>query len=158
MIADAGPLIVLYKTGQLRILKELYRELIIPEAVRQELITKPEGIRLLEDNPWITTKKVRGTDALGVLRVFLDQGESEAIILARETGHALLMDERKGRRIAVEMGIQIRGTLGALVEAKNKGIVKNVGEEIQKMLEKGYRIDKELMKIILRKAREERGS
>ena len=48
----------------------------------------------------------------------LDDGESEAIILADELkASVLVMDEKKGRKVAQKMGIQITGTVGILIQA-----------------------------------------
>jgi len=49
----------------------------------------------------------------------VDAGEAEAIELAREL-HAdqLLMDERKGRRLAVQEGIPVIGLLGVVLLAR----------------------------------------
>ncbi len=154
MIADSGPLIVLYKTGLLYILKNLHQEVSIPEAVSQELISKPEGKRMLKENPWIKPKQTKEGHAVDILKIFLDDGEAEAVTLARETKAILLIDEQKGRKIAKELGIRVRGTLGLLVEAKKRGIVKNIGVEIRAMRSKGYYLDDELIKIVLEKAGE----
>ena len=44
IISDTGPLVVLFKTDMLFLLKEIYQEVLVPEAVKTELIRKPEGV------------------------------------------------------------------------------------------------------------------
>ncbi|HIH45311.1 MAG TPA: hypothetical protein HA257_09675 [Candidatus Methanoperedenaceae archaeon] len=51
IVSDTGPLIVLFKADLLFMLKELYQEILVPEAVRNELIKKPEGGSIFKNNP-----------------------------------------------------------------------------------------------------------
>lgn len=54
----------------------------------------------------------------------LDRGESEAIIYTDSIGADLiLMDEIKGRKIAVQVGLRVMGTLGILLEAYEQGLI-----------------------------------
>jgi predicted nucleic acid-binding protein len=54
----------------------------------------------------------------------LDPGESAAIVLALEVGADLILaDERKGRRKAAEMGLEVVGLLGVINEAKRRGLI-----------------------------------
>lgn len=57
----------------------------------------------------------------------LDKGEAEAIALALELGaDQVLIDERRGRRIAARLNLRYTGILGILVEAKNRGLISEV--------------------------------
>jgi predicted nucleic acid-binding protein len=57
------------------------------------------------------------------LNVDLGAGEREAIALAHELGALLLIDERKGKETAAEIGIRTAGTLAVLEEAATLGLV-----------------------------------
>ncbi len=102
IVSDTGPLIVLFKTDLLFLLREIYHEVLIPEAVANELTEKEEGIILLKSNPWIKVKKVEEKRILSILKSI---GKAEAIALAMETNLPLLIDERKGRMLAREAGV-----------------------------------------------------
>ena len=62
--------------------------------------------------------------ALSLLLDQLDPGEAEAIVLAGECSAGLLLvDEKRGRRIAIERGLEVTGLLGVLAEAKARGLI-----------------------------------
>ena len=153
-VVDTGPLIILYQIGALDLLRELYGEVLIPEAVRDELLRGPSGQAILS-RTWVKVRGVMDRSVLEVLRAFLDDGEAEAIQLAREVGATvIIIDERKGRRIARSLGLKVRGTLGILLELKEKGLVEAVRPFISRMLGKGYYLDEKLIEEVLKAAGE----
>lgn len=148
-ISDTGPLIILYECSKLWILKDLYDEIIIPHSVSRELLRKPEGDKIL-NNKWIKVKKVDKSDKLNILRGFLDEGEAEAVAFAIENNSPILLDEKKGRRIAKSLGLSIQGTLGSLVIAKKRKLIESVRETVEVIINKGYYIDQELITEVLK--------
>lgn len=85
----------------------------------------------------------------------LDDGEASAIALCLEKPNSLLIiDERKGRKIAQDLNIATIGTLGILFEAKQQGHVKKIRPLIEKIQQTDFRISKELLNSILTKAGE----
>lgn len=154
IISDTGPLVVLFKTELLFILKEIYREVLVPKTVKKELIRKPEGIGIFENNPWIKVVEATNRESIQILSLIVDEGEAEAIALALEHSSMILIDDRKGRSCAKHLDLKVRGTLGLFIEAKKKGIVRSVKQCIDKLKESGYYLDDDLIEAVLIKAGE----
>ena len=70
--------------------------------------------------------EVSDRDAVERLYVWLDAGESEVLVLTQELGGTAAIDERRGRNLAVSLGVPQTGTVGILLLAKSKGIISAV--------------------------------
>ncbi|MGD0091374.1 MAG: DUF3368 domain-containing protein [Planctomycetota bacterium] len=86
----------------------------------------------------------------------MDAGEAAVIELALERHAAfILMDERKGRKIAREVyGLQVMGTARLLVEAKHRGVQINLAETLKGMRACGYWIHDDIVAFALKAAGE----
>ncbi|WP_367391861.1 DUF3368 domain-containing protein [Lewinella sp. LCG006] len=79
-------------------------------------------------------------------------GESESIALAIEkNAKYLIIDEYKGRLIAEQYGVKIVGVLGILIQAKQKGVITSVKEEIEKLRSIGFRLNQRLVDNVLQR-------
>lgn len=66
----------------------------------------------------------------------------------------LIIDERKGRKVAQDLDIPIIGTLGILLEAKNLGLVYSLRPLLEEVLKTNFRISKQLLNVVLEQANE----
>ena len=114
VVSDTTPLISLLKINQLDLLEKLFGEVLIPEAVFNEL-TVDERFQLeakvIRQKEFIAVKPVNNLESVSILKraTGLDQGESEAIILTDELkADLLLMDEAKGRTVSFQMGFKVK--------------------------------------------------
>jgi len=154
VVSDTSPIANLAAIGQLELLRQLYGEVAIPQAVFRELSAmwshEQQG-EALPGTPWIQTCRVTNQRLAGSLLLQLDPGEAEAIALAIETQSALLlMDERRGRRIAGGFGLKCIGVLGLLVEAKRKGLIAAVRPHLDALVTRaGFRIARGLYARVL---------
>ena len=129
VVSDSTPLITLMKATQLQILHELFGEIIVPEAVYDELTVNEkyfEETKLIKISEFIRVISVEDRKSVSLLQraAGLDLGESEAIIFAENNNaDLLLVDEALGRRVAKSMGIEIMGSIGVLVSAFRKGFL-----------------------------------
>lgn len=146
VIADASPLIALATLGKINILEQVFDEIYIPVAVYDEIrIKNKRHSKELEQFSRNRVKKVQNQLAVQVLRKELGAGETEAIVLAKENKiSTILIDEIKGRRIAETQGLLPIGTIGVLLKAKEKGIIKAIKPELNLMIRNRYRISQKL--------------
>jgi predicted nucleic acid-binding protein len=94
VVSNASPLISLARIGKLDLLRQLYGELLIPEAVWHEVVIEgvgQPGANEVKVATWIKTQSVTNTPLVSALRQELDAGEAEAIVLTLETQAELLL-------------------------------------------------------------------
>jgi predicted nucleic acid-binding protein len=159
VVSDTTPLISLDAIGRLAILQQLFGEIIIPQAVLDEVsFARGEAKRFEREivgAPWIKTVIVRDHHAVEGLLDELDRGEAEAIVLARELkADWVLMDEKKGRRKLSQFGINRVGTLGILLKAKQQGLIQHVRPEIDRLQSVAFRMSPDVVYEILKAAGE----
>lgn len=126
VIADTSPINYLILIEHIDILPKLYGKVILPDAVREELLRPraPSPVRSWMQFPpeWI---EVRSSSHLSDAVVAkLDTGEREAILLAQElTARYLIIDEFAGRTEAIRRGLPVIGTIGVLRAAARSGLL-----------------------------------
>ncbi|PYQ05870.1 MAG: DUF3368 domain-containing protein [Acidobacteria bacterium] len=149
VVSDSSPLIALSQINQIKLLHDLFGEVVIPGAVAREV---SPGVRL---PTWITTRPLAMRVGLELLLPKLGLGETEAVVLAAQDGADwLLRDERPARRIAQALGLRVAGTLGLLVRAKEKGLLPAVRPPLEALLRAGFYAKPSLIQRILRDAGE----
>lgn len=160
IVSNASPLISLARIGQLDLLRQLYSELLIPEAVWQEVVIEgagQPGAEQVQGATWIRTQAVTNHSLVLALRQELDTGEAEAIVLALEQkAELLLMDERLGRETARHLGLRYTGLIGVLTEAKHKKLISTIKPQLDALRDAaGFRLGDALYRRVLQDAGEE---
>ena len=121
VIADTGPINYLLLIGHIEILPALFEKVILPSAVKDELVDRdtPSLVRKwIADPPfWVDVRQTASLTNASMAE--LGAGETAAITLAAEL-HAdlLLMDDRRGVIAALERGLTVTGTMGLLARCK----------------------------------------
>lgn len=149
IVCNSSVLIALENANSLSILKDLYREVIIPPSVKLEVFGRKQP------PSWIKCVELSQPLAAKVLRSNLEAGESEAICLYEEIrADLLIIDDLEGRKVAERLGAIISGTLGILTLAKERGIIKNVKPILKEIVKAGFRISDDLYKEVLNMVKE----
>jgi uncharacterized protein len=158
VVSDASPLINLARIGRFELLHTFYGELLVPQAVYDEVVVRGrgrDGAEEVRDADWIVVCGPDDDLAVRALAAELGAGEAAAIILAQEREAGLvLMDEIRGRRIAKRLGLRTRGTLGILARAKAEGHVPSLGQAMDLLRARGTWIGDDLYTDVLRQAGE----
>jgi predicted nucleic acid-binding protein len=153
-VSDASPLINLSRVGRFDLLAAFYGEIVIPQAIYQEVVLRGEGregSREVRGADWIKVQTPQDELAVRALAAELGTGEAAAIILAQELQASLLLiDEIRGRRIAQQLGLQVRGTLGILAQARREGRIPGLRETLDLLRARGTWIDQALYEEMLR--------
>jgi predicted nucleic acid-binding protein len=135
IIADASCLIGLTNIKLLDILHTLYETVTVTPEVTAEY-----GLDLPN---WIRVTPVQDIVLQTVIRSDLHAGEASAIALALENpGSLVVLDDKKARRYAVNLGLTITGTMGIIASAAENGIIKDADEAFEKLRKTGFRLPK----------------
>ena len=158
IISDTTPIISLIKINRLDLLEKLFEEVLIPEAVYRELTSNAlfeNEAKIVKTSSFLKTSSVQNRKSLQLLQAVsgLDDGESEAIILADELkSDVLIMDERKGRKVAEKLGIKITGTVGVLLQSYSENMISS--DEIKTYLDQLKNSNIRLSESLIQKALE----
>ena len=157
VVSDTSPITNLAAIGHLDLLRQIYGQIIIPDAVFQEL-TSAGGQHpgaVIQQLHWVETRAVSNSLLVTALGVELDEGEAEAIALAQElSADVLLIDEHLGRAAATRLGVRIIGLLGVLIEAKHRGLIQEIKAPVDALMKLGFRVKQDLYQRVLQAAGE----
>lgn len=159
IVINTGPILALVAAmDSLKWLPSIYGRVWIPYEVSREIATggkdNPESLALAAINQEIRITE-RETPLPVALLSELDPGEADVIHTALQNGiDTVAIDEKAGRRVARIHGLNVTGSLGILLKAKNHGLVPNLGDCISRMRERGIWMSDELVVAALRQAGE----
>jgi uncharacterized protein len=156
VVSDTSAISNLIQVELLDILHQLFGQIIISNAVYEELSEIDSQKLYIDKLSWIHIETVKNQDFVHELENDLDKGESESIALAIElNADFLIIDELKGRKIAENLGIKIVGLLGSLLKAKEKGYLQTIAPILEKLsTQAGFNINPQLKAHILKLANE----
>ena len=137
-VSNTTPIISLSSIGKIELLKEIFQEIIIPEAVYNEIKAKQSYGFSEVDLEFISVQSVKNRKKPNSSLYALDIGEIETILLSQElNADNTLIDEKIGYNAAKKSGLNAIRTLSILLKAKELKIVSEVKPLITEMISKG---------------------
>jgi uncharacterized protein len=157
VVSDTSPILSLTLIGRLELLHEIYGSIVIPEAVRQELmVADHSGTREVAQADWIIMRPIDPSVILKLLQREVDRGEAEAIGLAVQlNAEVLLIDERQARQLAQYLELNVVGLLDVLHEAKQRQLIPLIKPVLDDLLTRArFRLSRKLYQRTLHTAGE----
>lgn len=159
VVANTTPLIGLASIQRFDLLRQLFGEISIAQAVYDEAVVAGREAggakREVSTATWIKTARVKDRLAVELLLDEMDLGEAETIVLACEIGADwVLMDEKKGRRKLTQLGLKKIGTAGILLKAKQVGLLSAIRPELEQLRQQSFSISQAVIDAVLRQANE----
>jgi predicted nucleic acid-binding protein len=154
IVSDATILITLINIDAWSVLKLFVDTVIIPPEVYKEVSQHTNAKSYLDREiaeGYISVQEYRSGSIFRHLHYILDAGESASMTLAIERGLPLIIDEKKGRKIARSQGIEIVGLVGIL---RFLYVEKRLSREelmgiIEKLNRSDFRISSALLALVL---------
>ena len=160
-VADSSVLVAFSAIRRLDVLRAVVSQILIPGAVRRELIDQGVGWIEARDAQaailsadWIEVENIKALEEMPKTRLGLFTGESEAIPLAELHGCPILLDDPRARRAALERQLLVVGSLGMLVLAKRARVVSEIAPLVYQMKREGIRFRDDLIERSLREVGE----
>ena len=153
IVINTGPILALIAgLGDLNILNFLYKRVIVPYEVCEEITAGGStgfGVREFNDANFLI-KINKPAIIQPYLHNSLDSGESSVIQTALDENiQTVCIDETVGRRIARLNGLTLTGSLGIMIRAKKEGhsfVLKNA---IDTMQAQGIRLSEQIITFAL---------
>ena len=162
VISDTSPITNLAAIGHSALLHDLYDAITIPAEVYGEMVNLDKavpGTTEVQTLDWIQVRTVGDREQISDLqnsRENIDLGEAAAIVLAvKAKADLILIDERRGRAVAVEYGLNVVGLLGVFLQAKVRKLIPAIRPLVDQLIEEAnFRVNPQLYESVMRAARE----
>lgn len=155
-VIDASPLILLSRSRHLRLLESIAQRIWVPQPVADEILER--------GNKDITAQAIAHIDWLEihpaprphptVLEWRLGAGESATLALALQHGLEAIIDDLAGRKCAASLTVPVRGTLGIVLAAKQRGLIPAARPVIEDMMLSGLYLSRKVLEQALQRVGE----
>jgi predicted nucleic acid-binding protein len=143
-VANASSLIAFRQLRRLDLLQILVGNVLAPPAVVSEVFHSTPL------PPWIEQRPLIHPPSAALLAPRLGAGEREAISLALQIGNCIvLLDDLAARRTAQTLGLAVIGTVGLLLQARQRQLIEHLKPELDQLILYGFRISPTLYQAAL---------
>ena len=154
VVSDSTTLISLINIERFELLFKFTDTITITPAVYSEVTVQKSAKRILDEYvslSKVTVLEVKNSKTVKELLIRLDLGESESIVLAEEENLPLIIDEKRGKNIALSFGLKAIGLIGILLVYKKRGYLSSdeIIEIVDELREVNFRVSKKLLGVLL---------
>ena len=153
-VINASPFIVLAKVDHAYLFAELSDQFVMPQAVALEISQAPladKARQLLKNKTWPIVNTPQPTPEL--LRWDLGAGETAVLAYAMvNQDWTAVLDDRAARRFATTAGISVKGTVGLVILAKQRGLIESASQLLRQLIKHEFRISERLLREVLPQA------
>jgi len=155
LVADCSALVALSVCGSLNLLEQLFASVVVPETVYIEA-TQPDKKQAQALKTFLQGKvRQVNLETYVFLDAYADTGETEAMLLYKQlAADKLLIDDKRGRKVAKINQISTIGSLGVLLVAKEKGLIVEVAPLLQQIEQSDIYLSPDLIATVLELAGE----
>jgi predicted nucleic acid-binding protein len=138
VITDTSCFVLLEKINALPILHSLFSTVTTtPEIAKEYGNILP---------PWVIIQAVNNKALQHEFNQYIDPGEASAIALASEINcKHLIIDDMAARKFAEKLGLPIKGTVGVLLMAKQKGVIPLLRPYLDLIQQTNFRLSQKLV-------------
>jgi predicted nucleic acid-binding protein len=146
-VLNASPLIVLARVGQERLFHTLADEVPVPRAVAVEIEAGPADDPARRVIAGGHSTIVEAVSAPEVLAWNLGGGETAVLSYALgKPGWTVILDDAAARKCARSFGLRLKGTLAAVILAKQRGLIPSATDVLRSLLNIGFRLDEDVIR------------
>ena len=151
VVVNSSPLICLFKGGLSELLQKLFEDIVVPDAVRKEVLAR--GVSSFNLEPLLSRKWLKRAKSLSVPQKIAswDLGSGESAVLSYALRHPefwAILDDREARRCAASIGCSFTGTVGVIILAKRRRVIKSVRESIKRLQNAGLWMSKSFVEEV----------
>jgi len=153
LVTNTTPLLALAAaTGSLDVLRFLYRQVVVPLEVAEEVRAggaQAFGVDAFEGAEWLSIQDLP-VRLPAWLSNSLDRGEAAVIQTAMTREIPLVcIDEEAGRRVARLCGLSLTGSIGILLKARDLGYEISMPAAVQRMRDHGIWLSDKVIRFAL---------